>query len=94
MNDQKAARWEKWHARGLGIFMAAQIGMVVAFFMFSGTAAYMQFAATAPEGMGIPIWPFIVAPGMMLCIGVGAGLFTWHRNEAAYQKYLERRGSN
>jgi hypothetical protein len=75
MNDAKARRWARWHARGYRTFLLAHLGVVLAFYAVSGTIAYVHLHATMPEsvrerGGTVPIWPAILVVAVMTPLSV------------------------
>jgi hypothetical protein len=98
MNDAKARRWARWHARGYRTFLLAHLGVVLAFYAVSGTIAYVHLHATMPEsvrerGGTVPIWPAILVVAVMTPLSVVWSHLVWKRNERRYEE-ARRRGAS
>jgi len=96
MNNQKIQQWAKWHKKGYRTWMFTHLGVVLAFYAFTGTVAYTQLYLTMPEGVkerggGVPIWPAVLVIGIMTPLSIVFSHFMWKRNES---KYLEHESNS
>ena len=92
MNEKKMQHWGKWHKRGYKTFMLANLGMVCAFYAFSGTIAYVQLFMTMPEsvkarGGGVPVWPVFLIIFILVPLAAVFCHFGWKSKEKQYAEY-------
>ena len=95
MNEKKIQQWEKWHKRGYKTFMLANLGMVCAFYTFTGTIAFVQLYMNMPESVkkkGGAI--SILLPGIMIIVimvplAIAFCHFMWKSKEKQYTDYIQ-----
>ncbi len=95
MNEKKMQQWGKWHKRGYKAFMLINLGIVLAFYAFTGTFAFVQLYMNMPEsikrkGGGASILlPGIMIIAIMIPLAIVFCHFMWKSKEKQYTGYLE-----
>lgn len=95
MNEKQREKWAKWHKRGYAKYMLANLGIVLAFYAFSGTIAFVQLYVMMPpsikaRGGGVPIWPALLVVCVMTPVAMLLSHIMWKRNESKYQELTQQ----